>query len=161
MQGSANILELPKDVLRTIILGYLDGPSACYLVQTCTRFASLLTFRERLQVRTRAASLKTLRALARGRLRAWEELSMALAERRYARQRRELQESFQYRLATLSVCSVCGRSNYDAERCCCAGNARKRQTYSTIIECACGEVGTLRMLRPWRVTKDEENFLHI
>lgn len=124
---------------------HLDGPTACDLVQTCSKLATLLSYRERVQIRARPGSISTLFERARSRLR------VAMQNRIEA-----VKRDFQIMHDNLTVCGRCGRSNHDyltGHRSC--GGGCKRSPYDKIIECGCGQVGTIRDIRPWRVTNDK------
>jgi hypothetical protein len=135
--------RLPVDIIRLLILKYLDGYSACALMQTCKAFTGKLSAIELIQVRVRPASHDVKVKLA---LKRHEEH----AEQRLAREIARAEGIYQAMLTNVWVCSKCYTAYPGSKEVCwCIGSTTKDADCMT--RCLkCSSVGTTFQLFPWR-----------
>lgn len=128
------ILRLPKDILRIIILEYLDGPSACSFVQSCSKLADILNIKQRYIVRHKHAN--AIELLKYARIQVHQQLELEI---------QRIKKEYQRRIDNSWVCETCNRLyiNYSG-RCCNLKCGKDR-----IVKCKCGVSDKESVLRPW------------
>lgn len=123
--------SIPKDVLKYIILEYLDGPSACAFVQTCLKLSSLLSPAERCIIRFKKADHITLYRRHIAKLQEQRDREIDVIRNKYCSM-----------IQDLSICTVCQSVN-------CNGKDESCFRASNIIQCKCGHIGEDAVIRPW------------